>query len=292
MKMMVHVMPWFGDGKIHRMDRYVSNDPAVIEKQIDTIRASRIAGQIIAGVIMTWQGPGASFQHSAVMEWCTQCEQRQMLFALLMDPWIAKIGSVGGTTVTPSLVVSALNSADTQNMLTSSAYVPELFILDFNIFQNTSYSLANDVIPHLTGAAANAVFLEQGAGFSWPPINMSITDSNARNTASLNSLRTQNANAAMRIPGISMGFNDAGEPTPVGVSLGSWTGTRDYSSSVWGGQARVLDTHGGMFFQDQLNPGVTPLNVPYWAYVTWNDYDERTAIEDSCATLAGVQIGT
>lgn len=291
MKMLVHVMPWFGDGKIHRMNRYLSNDPATITKQINVLRATRIGGQVISGVIMTWQGPLATFQHQAVTQWNTQCVQRGMLFGLLMDPWLAKLGSPGNSTPMASNVINALNDPSSQAMFNSSAYLPEKFILDFNI-SGGQFNMSTDVAPQFP----TLKFLEQGAGFSWPSINMGIPDSDQRNAACVSSLTSQNSNAAMRIPGICLGFNDSGMPTPAGVTLGNFTGTRDWNSSVWsptvGAQvARVLDPQGGNFFYDQVAPSVTPFGVPYWAFVTWNDYDERTAIEDAAAAMCGLQIG-
>ena len=305
MKILVNVMPWFGDGKIHRQVRYSSANTAVIAEQINVMRATRIGGQIISGVIMTWQGPYATFQHGTVMSWMTQCIQRGMLFSILMDPWLAKITSSGGSTGSAAAnVIAALNHPDANTLFTSSCYLPEKYLLDFNIEAGSSpaWTWANDVKPHLTGGAASMVLLSQGSGFSWPGINMGITDSTQRNAATVNGLITQNQNAAMKIPAIGMAFNDSGMPTPPGVALGSWSGARDYNTSVWsptvypGGvgsqQARILESQGGNFYYDQVAPNVTPASAPYWGYVTWNDYDEQTQIEDVASMMCGVQIGS
>jgi hypothetical protein len=113
--------------------------------------------------------------------------------------------------------------------------------------------------------------------------------SEARNQLSVQDLQTQHSNAAMKIPAVAMHFNDSGQPTPVGVAAGSWTGTRDYNSSVWGGVNRVLDAQGGKLFFDYW--ATVPGSAPYLGLVTWNDYDEMTAVEDYYAMLAGIRIG-
>lgn len=282
--LLAHIMPWFGDGNIHRVNSYLSNDPAVIDRQITVLQGTKINNEIIRGVIMTWQGPFAAFQHSTVTGWRTQCEARRMLFALLMDPWIAKINSTGDLTTT---TIQALNDSTSQAMLNSPAYLPEHYVLDFN----TGANLAT-----LAATFPNLTFLQQGVGFSWPSINMSIPNSVSRNAASVSNLNSQNANAGMKIPGfLGLRFDDSGLPTPSGVSLSAWTGARDYNSSVWGGGNRVLDDQAGKLFLDQWgvtqNPS-TPSSVPYAAVVTWNDYDEGTAIEPYAAAAMGIRIGS
>jgi hypothetical protein len=281
MKLLMHVMPWFGDGGIHRMDSYLSNDPNVVKNQINVMMTARIYGLQVQGVIMTWQGPGATFQHSAVQQWNTQCQQRGLLFALLMDPWIAKINSPTGN---PDLqtVINALNDPTSQAMFNSSAYVPEKFVLDFNIGVDMTALQAQ--FPTLN-------FLAQGTGFAWPSINMTIANSEQRNQACVTNLQTQHNNAAMKIPAVCLRFMDAGQPTPVGVNLSAWTGTRDYATSVWGGQpSRVLDMQAGKLFFDSFN--TVPGACPYLGFVTWNDFDEGTDVEAFYAMLSGIRIGS
>lgn len=281
MKLLVHVMGWFGDGQIHRQDSYVSNNAQTIANQINVMKSARIFGLPVSGVIMTWQGPLATFQHSAAQQWCTQCQQRGLLFGLLMDPWIAKLGSPGNATVDINNVINALNDPTSQAMLNSSCYLPEKFVLD----DNTGVNLTT-----LAGSFPTLKFLAQGTGFAWPSINMGIANSDSRNAACVSNLQAQHSNSLMKIAAVGLGFNDAGQPTPSGVTLAAWTGTRDLTQSVWGGQvSRYLDTHAGKLFFDQF--ATVPGGAPYLAYVTWNDYDEGTEIEDYWAMTAGQRIG-
>jgi hypothetical protein len=286
MKLLAHVMPWMGDGNFpHRMNSYSSNDPQVISNQLDILQTVRCFGVQCQGAILTWQGPYSGFSHSTTMEWSQQSVERGMLFALLMDPAVASAGPtppvVTGNAATDH-VIQALRHADAQAMLNASSYVPEKFVLDFS----TGADLTQ-LPPHLPSLS----FLGHGSGFGWPNIDMSITDSEQRNTQSVSDLGSQHANPAMRIPAVMLGFRDAGQPTPPGVSAGAWTGTRDYNTSVWGGQpARVLDTQGGKLFFDYW--ATVPGSAPYLGLVTWNDYDEGTDCEAFYACLAGIRIGS
>lgn len=276
MKLLAHVMPWFGDGNIHRMNSYLSNDPYVIARQLDVMQKTKINGSSIDGVILTWQGPLAPFQHSTAEQMVVQCGERGLLFALLMDPWIAKIG-----TGTPTqLVTNALNDPTTQAIINAPAYLPEKYVLDFTT--GADLATLGTMFPTLK-------FLAQKQGFSWPDWNSALPNSGQQNAWCISDLQSQNASAAMKIPAVFRGFNDAGQPTPVGVALSAWTGTRNYSESVWGGNpARVLDTQGGSLFFDSWD--AIPKSAGYAAFVTWNDYDEGTEIESAAAMFAGVNI--
>jgi hypothetical protein len=267
-KLLAHTMGWFGGGNIHRMNRYDSSDKYVIAKQLDCMQQVGIDG-----VILTWQGPLAPFLHNTAMTMSVECGERNMLFALLLDPWCAKLGN--GTPT--ANVTAALNDPTTKVMLNAPSYVPEKYILDFN---------TGAVLATLGTSFPTLKFLAMDQGFSW----LSIPSGNllTANASAVSTLAGFNKNPAMKIPGIGRDFNDTGMPTPTNVSLAKWSGTRDYTQSVWGGSGRVLENQGGNFFYDQI--AITPGNVPYIALVTWNDYDERTELESFCSMITGVQI--
>jgi len=279
-KLLCHVMGWFGDGNIHRMNRYQSNDPYVIAHQLECMQAVGIDG-----VIFSWQGPLAPFQHETAQIMAVECGERNMPFVLLLDPWAAKLGKNFQALASSSAVVhvprrktltepaimsahrkelaalgqvpnytanvtDALNDPTSQAMLNSFAYVPEKYVLDFG-----------------TGA----------------------TPVSGLNAVAVSALTGFNKNPAMKIPGLCRNFMDAGMPTPAGVQLAQWTGSRDFSQSVWGGgPARVLDGQAGHLFFDQLP--ITPMGTPYAAIVTWNDHDEQTEIESFASMFTGIQI--
>jgi len=104
----------------------------------------------------------------------------------------------------------------------STAYLPEKYVLDF-LDPASMVDLAK------VGAATGMNILHKHVGYSWPEIANTVAQ-----------LKRDNEQSEMKIPGLCMGFNDAGKLLP--------TGMRDYSQSVWGGgPARVNRSSGGEF---------------------------------------------
>jgi len=271
-KLLAHVMAWFGEpNKVHRVSRYQSNDPSVIAAQLDTMRDCGIEG-----VIITWQGPTINtFLHDATIKIWEGCMERQMLFSLLLDPWIAK-----GQPNPTQAVIAALQHVDTQRVLASPCYLPEGYVLEFDLGASAVVNLGS------VQAAISAPLLSWHSGFSWPAIPV-----DAHNPSdSLLVLKANNAQPTMRVAGINVMFNDGGQPMPAGAIAATFKGGRNYAQSVWGGSpTRAIDHQAGNWFYDQLT--VTPVTVPYIALVTWNDHDEGTGIEYIAAVLSGKRIG-
>jgi hypothetical protein len=181
-----------------------------------------------------------------------------MLFCLLLDQWLVKSG--GKLVADPTQEV--INQLKAWPI--SKAYLPEKYVLDF-------LPPAAMVDWAKVQTATGYTILNKHKGYSWPEV--------ANNIAVL---ARDNANPAMKIPGLSMGFNDAGYLAQVG-------GTRDYSLSVWGnGPARVLDHMAGNTWFDQVD--VTPITAKYVGLVTLNDHDEGTGIEQFASILKGVRL--
>jgi hypothetical protein len=274
-KLLTHVMPWFNEpGKIHRVSRYASNDPAVVEAQLDAMQAVGIEG-----IIVTYQGPSVSpFSHDSTMRLWEGCLEHQMLFALCLDPWIAK----ASPNPTQAAII-ALQSPDVQRMINSPAYLPERFIIEFDLANSAGVTIAT-----LQAATPTTPLLTWHVGYSWP--NAPADPHNP--VDALATLKSDNAKPTMKMPGINIRFNDGGAPLPAGVPLASFKGLRDYNNSVWGagtGAARVIDHQAGNWFFDQL--AVTPPAAPYVCLVTWNDSDEGTDNEATIAALSGHRIG-
>lgn len=276
-KALAHVMGWFGEGdpvKVHRVSRYVSNVPSVIASQLNMMQECGIDG-----IIVTWQGPTVNaFLHDATIKLWEGCMERQMLFALLLDPWIAK-----QQTNPTQAVITALESVDCQRMLNSPAYLPEGFVIEFDLANSAGVNVAN-----VQSAVSSTPLLSWHTGFSWP----NLSPDPAEPTSSISTLKSDNANPAMKIAGVNVMFNDGGSPLPIGAVASNFLGQRNYAQSVWGpgvGATRVIDHQGGNWFYDQL--AVTPPTIPYIALVTWNDHDEGTGIEHVVAALTGTRIG-
>lgn len=271
--LLAHMMAWFGEpNKVHRQNRYASNDPKVIGTQLDAMQA-----QGIDGICLTVQGQTVNpFLHDATIKIWEACMERRMLFSFVLDPWIAE-----NQPSPTQAVIAALQSTDYQRILDSPAYLPERFVLEFDLAHMAGVSIAA-----VQAAFPNVPILSWHSGFSWPtlPVNSSSP------ADSLASMRADNAKASMKVAGVNVMFNDAGEPMPLGVTSANFRGQRDYSQSVWGGgSAKVIDHQAGNWFYDQL--AVTPATVPYIALVTWNDHDEGTGIEHVVAALNGTRIG-
>jgi hypothetical protein len=273
-RLLAHMMAWYGEGnpvKVHRVSRYQSNDPAVVAAQLDTMRDCGIEG-----VIVTWQGPTVNpFLHDATIKIWEGCMERQMLFALLLDQWIAK-----GQPNPAQAVIAALQHIDTQRMLASPCYLPEQFILEFDLGASAGANIGS------VQAVIPSPLLSWHTGFSWPSI-----PADAHNPVdSLAALKADNLKPTMRVPAVNVMFNDGGQAMPVGTTAISFRGIRNYAQSVWGGfPTRVIDHQAGNWFFDQL--AVTPATAPYIAIATWNDHDEGTGIEHIAAVLSGKRIG-
>jgi len=269
-------MGWFGEGspvKVHRVSRYLSNDPVVIKKQLDLMQSIGIDG-----IVVTWQGPTVNpFLHDATMRLWESAMEHQMLFGLCLDPWIAE-----GQPNPAQAVITALQSSDCQRMLNSPAYLPEQYIIEFDLANSAKVNVVTVQL------AVPYPLLSWHTGFSWPNASTNPADP----TDSIATLKANNALPSMKIAGVNVMFNDGGSPLPVGAVASTFLGQRNYAQSVWGpstGATRVLDHQAGNYFLDQL--AVTPATINYIALVTWNDHDEGTGIEHVVAALSGVRLG-
>lgn len=267
-KLAVHHVGYLGDGHVHRSVPYNALNPDIIFK-----KASLMQELGVDTVITTWQGPWATACHKDAMAWSALCKELGMTFALLLDPGGMQKWTAGLTPAQITAnVVEALNDPGTQVMLHRNSYVPEMYVLDFN----TGADLVS-----LTSSFPGLHFLPQSTGFSWPMIPWNQAGYVA-----------MNSNPAMKIPGVCGYFNDAGMPLPKGIqSESEWAAQgskRDYSQSVWGGPARILEHQSGEFLISQLYS--IQKTSPYIAVVTWDDYDEQSTgpLEAWAAVLNGI----
>jgi hypothetical protein len=286
-KALAHMQGWFGETelingvatpKVHRVNRYLSNDPKVVKAQLDVMQAVGFDG-----ITVDWQGALVNpFLHAATIALWEGCMEHQMLFCLMLDPWIAK------QQPNPTqAVITQLQSVDCQRMLNSPCYLPEGFIIEFDLAASAVVTVAT-----VQAAMPNNPLLSWHTGFSWPniPSGQPFNPQNPANAIA--ALGVDNVKPTMKIAGVNVFFNDGGNPLPVGVMAPQFTGTRDYNTSVWGastGANRVFDHQAGNYFFDQL--AVTPATVPYIGLATWNDSDEQTGVEHVLAAFSGVRIG-
>jgi hypothetical protein len=262
-KLMFDVMAWNGNGSIHRVSRYLSTDPAVIKNQLSLIK---LAGG--AGVRVTWEGPSSHFVHQATLQICEQCSEMGLLFSLMIDTWV---NGQANWWLDPGFLM----------MLNSDCYIPEKFLCDFS----TGIDYTKVALP-----AGFSVLLNQ-QGFGWANAH------NGANAQTLAELQNTNKMATMKWPFLSLAFCDAGVPTPPGVTVAAFTGTREYGQSVWSPPppatpqpARAIDHQAGNMFFDCVAALALCPSAPYCAMV-WNDADEQTGCEHFMATFFNVRLG-
>src|ERR1017187_3395110 len=125
-RLAAHHVGYLADGHVHRAVPYNATDPKVIAKKLELMQ-----GDGVDVVIETWQGPWATSCHLDATLTAAMCATMGMEFALLLDPWCAKLSAKGQTANFTANVPAALQYASTQTMLNGSNYVPEKYILDF-----------------------------------------------------------------------------------------------------------------------------------------------------------------
>lgn len=257
-------MPWFGEpGKVHRQNRYLSASQATINSQLDIMKDCGIDG-----VIAIWQGYRNPTNHDAFMKMFLGCLNKGMNFLMMFDQWVAKdLPDPTGT------VITTLQSPFFQAIF---PFFCEKWVLEFDLGPSANVDMVK-----VRAAFPNITFLSKHTGYSWPETSNTIA-----------SLKQDNSNPSTKIAGLTLQFNDGGYPLPGGVDdPAHFIGNRDYNKSVWNGTkaARVLDQQAGFFYFDQL--AVTPKWIDV-GLVTWNDWDEGTAIEGFCSMSSGIAIKT
>jgi hypothetical protein len=268
-KLGAHFMGWFGDGNTHRVNRYKSNDTAVVKSQLDAQQAVGIEFDIL-----TWKGSG-NFVDSTAAVLLAEIKRRGMLFAYLLDPWIAK-NEPWDDKSKPSpqrtqKVIDQLTGAAA--VLNDGCYMRsdgKPLVCEFSLSE-IGVDLAKVRLAH-----PELNILSWHTGYSWPNIG-------TNGAGQLGTLKADHAKASMRIASVNPCFNDAGYPLT--------DGSRDYCHSVWSktGPARAIDHQAGNWFLDQL--ATIPSSVPFVAVATWNDHDEGTGIEQFVSMLTGIRIG-
>lgn len=246
-----------GDGKIRRVNRYKSNSPSVIAAECD------IAQNVgVDGFIHIWDGTGNAFVHSSMMGVWAECEKRGMSFAVMMDKWIAANQKPDPTTAT----INQIHGSDFQKVLNSSCYVPEKYLLEFNVGTLGWANLATvqEQCPHVK-------LLSEGSGFAWPHIPPI---------------------AAVNVPIMSLCpfFNDGGWPNPTGI-YGKWDGTRRWGATYWGDGSeanRVNEHQGGNYWMDQLDN--ISKACKYIMIATWDDHEESTSLMQYAAALSCIRV--
>lgn len=274
-KLLAHMILWHPN-PASRMNAYQSNNEYTIGKQLDVLEAFGFDG-----VVVTWQGVGVAFQHSAAMEFSKQTSDRSMLFALLLDPAVVA-QRLAGATIEQALAAQ-LNHPDTQLMLNRPSYAPGKPVFDFDTEAN--FDVMAKQFPQLQ-------FWKRHIQYSWP--ETVYTDASGQQqqltpAQVVAQLKTDNANPAMKAPGIFSRFFDGGLLDAKGVpdfSKGAWPVAPGKTAKP----ARIIHSLAGNTFHNSVDAIPNLSSIPYLCFVTWNDYTEGSEGEAFFSMVSGIRI--
>lgn len=258
-KVMAHVMVCYGNSQPHKNNSYKSNDIAVIADQIALMKLEEVDGVVIccSGFLASDTAVG----WDATKKWCHMSLAAGMSFAVMLDQWSAKNLTPDPTTA----FVNTISSADMQEMLAAPHYIPEKAVMEFDVAADSGVNVvaAQAKLP-------KTPIWSKHVQYSWPEI-----------TNTLATLKADNANPKMKLPGLCRRFNDS--KIIAGAQAQSW-----WDPTQLG---RFLYPSAGQFYAQQaaLLPPVT--QAPYAMLITWNDGEEETEIESDAAARWGYNIG-
>lgn len=274
-----HWIPWETTvigGNYNPEREYDQSDPNVIRNQIQIAVMNRIMMFAI-----TYQGPFSAFQHKCTMALVAEIEKwAGFRFCFILDPWDAK--EEKGKTWQQNLI-DTFAHPDVLRMLNSKSYIPEGALGDFNVEDSGGHPVDYSQIPQIKGRPIWGL----NTGFSWPKADGKEDP--------IVALKRINALPTMMAPGICNRFFDGGMPTQGGTGMPVDPINKvpiDMNQQNWGtpaakaGVSRYLPDRAGLYMRDQL--AVTPMNKPYIFRATWNDYNERTAIEPELSIESGI----
>ena len=273
-KIYAHYMPWFGSSS-HMNVGYRSDDPAQVKKQVEDMISRGIQGAIV-----DWYGPAATLQDTSTKLLMKEAEGHPgFTFAVMEDAGaLVTAAEQNGCDVTTQLIADLNYIASTYT--SSPAYIKVNGKTPIFMFGVTGWyedwSRVQAALPSSTalifrGGEGLNFNVSQGA-FQWVDINS--------NDPFDEQIAAQDA------------FYSAATQKPNLITLGSaYKGFND-TSAEWSTN-RVVDQHCGQTWLDtfaDLGKHYSASNqLPALQIVTWNDYEEGTAIElgiDNCVYLA------
>ncbi|HWC18893.1 MAG TPA: PKD domain-containing protein, partial [Terriglobales bacterium] len=269
-----HYMPWFGSSS-HMNVGYRSDDPLEVHKQIEDMISRGIQGAIV-----DWYGPGATLQNTSTKLIMKEAEAHTgFTFAITEDAGaLVTAAEQNGCDVTTQLIADLNYIVSTYTA--SPAYLKvngKIPIFMFGVtgwyeeWSRVQAALPSNVVLLFRGGEGLHLNASGGA-FQWLDINSSdpLDEEIGANDDFYNAA---NSKANLIILGSAYkGFND--------------------TATEWGTN-RVVDQHCGQTWLDtfaDLGKHYSASNqLAALQIVTWNDYEEATAIEpgiDNCVYLA------
>lgn len=275
-----HLMGWFGPNS-HINVGYSSNDATQVARQVNDM-----ISRGIDGAILTWKGPNTNpTEQTAELLMAEAAKHSDFKVAILED-----VGAVAAAAVSSKCNITAQVVSDVNyildNFASSSAYLqesgrPVIFIFGLEAYYTDWQAVSASVhgnpvfVFRNSGAFANSA---AGAGYSW----LNATSGTPFNE-SLSYLD---------------GFYSTAATDPSKAAYGSGYAGFDDTLASWGSN-RIIARGCGKTFLDTLAQAgkyySSAHQLPAMQLVTWNDYEEGTAIEPgitSCLAISPAVSGT
>lgn len=271
-KIYVRYMPWFGDSK-HINVGYSSDDPKQIQRQVEDMMSRGIDGAIV-----DWYGAEDRFKNHSTELLLAESERRSFTVAISVDKGALKCGKRGDCDKTSELIEAMRYVAE--HFGKSSAYV------------------------HVDGRPLMTFFGLEKADIDWKRVRREVPGNPLllfRNSGGFTHDASDGAFSWLAPetvkPGDERGFDyierfhKTAREHSNEFAMGSAYKGFDDSLASWGKGRRIAQDCGQTWLAsfDELNHFYSERHqLPALIIVTWNDYEEGTAIEpgiDDCVRI-------
>ena len=272
-KIYAHFMPWFGTSS-HINVGYKSDDPVQVARQVADMRSRGLSGAIV-----DWYGPNKNPANTTTIYLMKESEKyADFEFAVTEDVGALKTcGNTAGCDVTANMINDLTYAYNTFEQ--SPAYMrvgtrPVVFFFGVEAYTIDWTRVRNGVpgnpifIFRNSGAFAHA---QSGGGFGWTGLSSDPTNMGL---------------------GYIDNFYSTGLKYPTLEMFGSAYKGFDDSIASWGSNRLLYQQCGQTWLTTMAESGKyfsTSKQLEWMQLVTWNDYEEGTALEmgiDNCVSVA------
>jgi hypothetical protein len=275
-KIYAHLMPWFGTAS-HINVGYDSSDPAQAAAQINDM-----VSRGIDGVIVDWYGPNSTHHNTATKNTLKYSEQHSGFEFAICEDW----GAVKNAADATQQTISDLNYA-WQTFMQSPAYMkrngrPVILFFGFE-------GQPVDLIAVKAALTFNPMFIPRNSG--------GFSKAYSDGSFSWMATKTSGYDSYMSLPYLD-DFYATGLKYSNQLMIGSGFKGFDDSLASWSGGKHVLQYCGQTWLHSfaETTRYFSPNNqLDSLQLVTWNDYEEGTAIEpgiDNCVSITSWMSGS
>ncbi|MEO8727614.1 MAG: hypothetical protein ABI383_15995 [Acidobacteriaceae bacterium] len=281
-RIFAHFQPWF-DRHHHYDVGYNSSDPAQIHNQVGDMMSRGISGAVI-----DWYGRGNGFIDTTTQRFRSEVDGRggAFQFAIMEDSGaFATCANTPGCDFTQHFI-DDLNYAY-ETYASSANYLRIHGQPVYFTFGTEHYAL--DWTRVAAGLKGNPVFILQNAGGFTRPMSVG-----AYGWVQPSNVTPQDPMSLQYITDFFWNANRHPAETPFGVSYKGF----DDSIAPWGSDRHIQQNCGQTWLATFARTNQyfsAEKQLPFIQLVTWNDYEEGTAIEtgiDNCVALAGAVDGS